>query len=554
MPTCSAPSIRAPHLGSACPVIHEPTLMSSAQQHREVLRLMQSRQWSAAAAAVRALNARYPDFAPGWFAASHIAMAQGAAMPALEAIDTAIRLDASNATLRLHRANCLLALGRRQEALAAADDAERRAPADPKVLDAVGTARSHAGQHARALAAYDRAVELAPADPRFRYNRASVRRFVGDLAGAEADYDEVIARQPDDFEAYLNRSDLRRQTAERNHIAELETLADRPFADWRGEVQIGYALAKEYEDLGEWARSFAHLKRAAAIRRAHMAYDVATDVATVDWIIEAFPGVRHADGCAARPPAPSAPIFIVGLPRSGTTLVERILGSHSAVTAAGELDCFALALVAAARRQSGQPKLPRRELVALSATLDFPALGADYLRRARDVVGAQGRFIDKMPLNYLYCGLIQRALPDAKIIHMHRHPLAAGYAMYKTLFKDGYPFSYDLADIASYYAAYRRLMAHWRSTLPGGIYDLAYEDLIADQEGETRKLLDYCGLDWEDACAAFHQNPAASTTASASQVRRPLYDSSVAQWRHYESELEPLRAALELAGLAVATT
>jgi len=209
---------------------------------------------------------------------------------------------------------------------------------------------------------------------------------------------------------------------------------------------------------------------------------------------------------------------------------------------------FALALMDAVRRASGRDKVPRRELVALSATLDFASLGRDYLERARAVAGA-GRFIDKMPLNYLYCGLIRRALPQATIIHMTRHPMAAGYAMYKTLFKDGYPFSYDLADIARYYIAYRRLMDHWRSTMPGGIYDLSYEALVADQAGETRKLLAYCGLEWEDACAEFHRNPSASTTASASQVRRPIYDSSVAQWRHYEAQLVPLRDALEAAGI-----
>jgi tetratricopeptide (TPR) repeat protein len=533
-------------------------------EHRDVLRLMQTRDWNAAAAACRELNARHPRFAPGWLAASQIAMAHGAAVPALDAIDKAIALDPKNAALRLQRTTCLLALGRRRDALSEADEAERCAPADPRILDGVGTARSNAGDHAGALAASDRAVALAPRDPRFRYNRAAVRRFVGDLAGAEADYDEVIARQPRDCEAYLNRSELRRQTLEKNHVAELEALAADAALDWRGQVQMGYALAKEYEDLERWPESFAHLRRAAATRRAHMQYDVALDVATVDWIIEAFPATpalpspAEASPAAPQPAAPqpaaplqAVPIFIVGLPRSGTTLVERILGSHSAVTAAGELDCFALAIVAAARRQSGQPRLPRRELVAVSATLDFPALGQDYLRRVRGMVEAPGRFIDKMPLNYLYCGLIHRALPGARIIHMTRHPMAAGYAVYKTLFKDGYPFSYDLTDIARYYVAYAKLMAHWRTTLPGVIHELAYEDLVANQIGETRKLLDFCGLEWQDACAAFHLNPSATTTASAAQVRRPLYDSSVAQWTNYTTELKPLRAALEAAGIAV---
>jgi hypothetical protein len=154
-----------------------------------------------------------------------------------------------------------------------------------------------------------------------------------------------------------------------------------------------------------------------------------------------------------------------------------------------------------------------------------------------------------MPLNYLYCGLIRRALPNARIVHVVRHPLAVCYAMYKTLFKSGYPFSYDLREIARYYAAYRRLMAHWQKTMPGVLYDLKYEDLIADQAGETRKLLEYCGLEWEDGCLAFHRNPTPTTTASASQVRRPLYDSSVSLWRHYEAHLSELRDTLAAEGI-----
>ena len=156
-----------------------------------------------------------------------------------------------------------------------------------------------------------------------------------------------------------------------------------------------------------------------------------------------------------------------------------------------------------------------------------------------------------MPLNYLYCGWIRAALPAARIVHVSRGPMAACYAMYKTLFEDAYPFSYDLTDIGRYYLAYRRLMEHWQRIMPEAILSLSYEALIADQLGETRRLLAHCGLDWEPACADFQRNPAASTTASAAQVRRALYDSSVAQWRHYESQLEGLRALLRAGGLQV---
>ena len=483
------------------------------QLQREVMRLVQARDWPNALIQIdRVLKAR-PD------------------MP----------------RMLLNRAQCLLAMGRRVAAQESANAALSLAARDAVLLDALGSFYSFSGQQRDALQAFARAVALAPDNAHFIFNRATVQRFLGNLSAAEADYDKVIALRPMDFEAYKNRSDLRTQTLERNHVAELEGLVAKGFADWRAEMQIRYSLAKEYEDLGEYAKSFAHLREGAAKRRANLSYDVTADVATVDWIMEAFPGEPAAVPAAMRPIP--IPIFIVGLPRSGTTLVDRILSSHSKVKSAGELNDFALALVAAVRRDNNGAQLPRRELVARSAHIDFAALGREYLERASATVGPCEYFTDKMPLNYLYLGLIRRALPNAKIIHLTRHPMASGYAMYKTLFKDGYPFSYDLREIAQYYGAYRRLMDHWTATMPGAIHTLSYEGLVADQLAESRKLLEFCGLEWQDACADFHRNAAATTTASASQVRQPIYDSSVAQWRHYAAQLAPLSEALTSAGI-----
>jgi len=485
---------------------------------------------------------------------------------ALQRIDEALAAQPREPRYLIHRAQCLMALGRKTDALAAAAAAELCAPADAFVRDAAGTLFSYGNDHARALQSYDAALAQDPNNARVSYNRASVRRFLGDLQGAEQDYDRAIVLRPTDYEAYRNRSDLRTQSVQRNHIAQLQALLTRPIADWRGEVQLRYALAKEYEDLGAYAESFDMLSQGAGKQRQHMRYDVATDLATVQWIIDAFPRAAPAQGGArevaragaarARDDASEhdareddAPIFVLGLPRSGTTLVERILTSHSALAAAGELDCFALAIVAAVRLLTGRDRMARQELVAHSAGVDFAALGKDYIRRARLEVGVAGRFVDKMPLNYLYCGLIQRALPHAKIVHVTRHPMAACFAMYKVLFKDAYPFSYDLGEIAQYYIGYRRLMEHWLTTMPGAVHSLSYEALVADQLGETRRLLEFCGLEWQDACARFHENPLASTTASAAQVRRPMYASSVARWQHYEKQLAGLKQQLAAAGL-----
>ena len=465
---------------------------------------------------------------------------------ALSKTEQALQFSPRHPPLLLFRAQSLLALGLRAQSFAAVEAALEGAPNDPQILDAAGTLFSHGQDHQRALGAFNAAVALAPGNAQFLYNRASVRRYLGDLAGAESDYDLSIAGKPDDYEAYKNRTDLRPQTATQNHISELVALLSKDIADWRGEVQLRYALAKEYEDVGRYAESFEQLSRGARVQRTHMRYDAVADLNTVQWIIDAFPSLGPSPSGASD----AGPIFVIGLPRSGSTLVERILGSHTSLTAAGELDCFAQALVDAVRRDTGRQQMPRQQLIENSANLDFAALGFDYLRRAQAIAG-NARFIDKMPLNYLYCGLIKRALPQARLIHVVRHPMAVCYAMYKTLFKDGYPFSYDLAEMARYYLGYRRLMAHWQAILPHQIYELSYESLIADQIGETRKLLAFCGLEWQQACAQFQDNPAASTTASAAQVRRPMYDSSVSQWREYAVQLAGLREQLETANIAL---
>lgn len=472
---------------------------------------------------------------------------------ALARIDEALGLTPGDSQLLFGRAQCLLSLGQAAQACEAAALAQSHAASDPLLLDAIGTLFSRANDQQRALAAFEQAVRLAPDNAHMLFNRATVFRFFGRLTEAETDYDRVIALKPTDYEAYSNRSQLRTQSPDANHITELESLLSRGISDWQGEVQIRFALAKELEDVGRHAESFRQLRQGAAKRREHMRYDIATDAATFGWIMEAFPSVaaaRTAGPLRRAEAASAAPVFIVGLPRSGTTLVDRILGSHSQMNSAGELQHFALAIVDAVRRAGGAAPLSRRELIARSAGLDFAALGRDYLERAGDTAPGGGRFIDKMPLNYLYCGLIRRALPNAKIVHVFRQPMAACYAMYKTLFQDGYPFSYDLAEIGRYYIGYRRLMEHWRTTQPGAIHALAYEALVADPLKETRRLLEFCGLEWQEACAEYHKNPLPTTTASAAQVRRPLYATSVAQWRHYAAELTELQGLLNAAGIA----
>jgi hypothetical protein len=453
----------------------------------------------------------------------------------------------SNPVVALHREIArLVERGDLKGATAAVDRALQRAPRHAPLYDAIGTLYSSIGEQHKAVDAYSKAIAVDPRRADYWYNRAATLRFLGHLDQAEKDYDQAIRLRPDDCEAYLNRTELRTQTDERNHVQALEQLLTRGKLPWQPEVQLRYALAKEYEDLGRYPESWQNLERGARLRRAHLQYDIGRDIDTVRWIIEAFPTVTTTavDGA----PGPR-PIFIVGLPRSGSTLIERILGSHSDVFAAGELNHFAAVLTATAQLKTGGRPMPRKLLIDATRTVDFAALGEAYLGRVRALKFVQGHFTDKMPLNYLYCGLIAKALPKARIVHVTRQPMAACYAMFKALFKDGYPFSYDLDEIAQFYAAYRRLMRHWHEAMPGFIHDISYERVVQAQEDETRRLLSACGLEWQDTCLQFHTNPTATRTASASQVRRPLYDSAVKQWRHYEPQLEGLRSRLLAAGV-----
>ena len=399
---------------------------------------------------------------------------------------------------------------------------------------------THLNRHAEAERLSARCAREAPDDPQVLYNWAATLTAIGRLEDAERIYDRVIALAPQDGDAWYNRATLRRQTPERNHIAALQTqLAVTAPGDTR-RVALEYALARELEDLGDYPRAFAALKRGADARRERLSYRVATDGAAMDAIGRTF----DAAWLASRRPghADARPVFIVGLPRSGTTLVDRILSSHSAVASRGESADLGAAVTRCAAGAHG-----KADLIRQAAHIEPARLGAEYCRTLPDT-GAR-RVIDKTPLNFLYLGLLRAALPSATLIHVRRAPLDVCYAMYKTLFRMAYPFSYSLEDLAQYYIAYDILMEHWRSTLKGALLEVDYEELIASQESVSRRLIAHCGLEWEPRVLEFERNSAPTLTASAAQVRQPIYSSSVGLWRRYTAELLPLRKRLAAAGI-----
>jgi tetratricopeptide (TPR) repeat protein len=493
------------------------------------------------------LNRQFPDHAYGWYLASFLMRKARNLRDALRAVDRALQLDDAG-KYRLHKAKCLWDSGDAAGTATIAAGLAAHAKGDARFHSELGALFVQLGRHRDALAQCGVAVAIAPDNAEFRYNEAALQRFFGDVEAAERGFEAVIELKPSEYEAYNARSHLRTQTPASNHVEELRRVIERT-RDPIGLVQLHFALGKELEDLGDFDGAFASLSKGAATKRRQMQYRVATDLDIIGKIREVYDAGLfdgRVTGCAA-----ADPIFILGMPRTGTTLVERILDSHPQVQSLGERNDFSLELIRRVRSGRLPAAASRVDFVAQTATVDFAALGAAYVESVATARDGSPRFIDKLPFNYLYAGLIHLALPHARIINLQRHPLDTCYAVYKQLFKDAYPFSYDLEELAQYYVAYHELMQHWNAVMPGVILTVRYEDVVADLETSTRALLEYCGLPWDDACLRFHENRRASTTASATQVRQPLYDSSVGKWRHVERQLQPVRAILARAGIAL---
>ena len=501
----------------------------------------------AAENAARALLVAKPKYPEGLILLGHALRLQGRASEALDVARQAQSLVPDQPASRMLLVDLLLEQGARTEAL----EILRGLAADgdmhpPRLLQDVAQRYTMLGLHFEAERCHARALKQQPDNPQFIYNHATSLIALGRLAEAESALDRVIALKPDDSDAWYNRATLRKQTTERNHIEAIEAQLATCAEQSSSRVALGYALAKELEDLRDHPRSFAALGQAADLRRRQLRYRVEDDIETMQLIAAAFDDAffaRTHAGCNN-----ARPLFIVGLPRSGTTLVDRILSSHSAISSRGETSDFVMALV----KQAGTVA-SKAELVQRSTTLDFVKLGGAYCANLSD--SAAQRQIDKTPINFLYLGLIAAALPNARVVHLQRNPMDVCYAMYKTLFRMAYPFSYDLGDLTRYWIAYDALMKHWKRMLPSSQFiEIHYEDLVADQEGISRQLIDFVGLPWQQECLAFERNPEPSLTASAAQARQPIYASSVALWRRYENELAPLRAAFEAAGVVIEPT
>lgn len=525
-------------LGYASDMTDPQALLRSIEALRSAGRMAE-----AEGAALRSTG-EFPTEPRGWLALATLRRARNALDAAQDAVARGLDRQPHDKALRLLQAELKIQSGAVETGLGHLRALVPAAEQDGALLQHIAQLFTRLNLHAEAARCYRQAVALAPQNPEFLYNLATATIALGGLGEAEALLDRVIALKPNDYDAYYNRATLRRQTLEANHLAELQTALARPIPDAMGAVRLGYALAKELEDLGRYPESFAALKRAADGRRRLLAYRVEEDERAMAEIAAAFDTRYFARPRPAAAHAQGIPVFVLGLPRSGTTLIDRLLASHSEVESLGEINDFAVALMAETPQARN-----KFELIRASASADPVAFGRRY-RETTVALAPKARWrIDKTPLNFLYLGPILAAMPDAVVIHVRRKPMDVCYAMYKTLFRMAYPFSYDLSDLGRYFCAYAKLMDHWCAVLPGGFLNIDYEALVSDQETVTRRLLAHCGLGWEDACLAPERNEAPSLTASAAQVREKVHGRSVGLWRRYAKELAPLAEVLRAGGV-----
>ncbi len=505
--------------------------------YRQAEQALSARDYPRAHQLCMQILASAPDFAGAMFLLGRIALEHRNFGKAAEVLERAVQLDASRPRYHAQLARCLLALSRPRPALEAATKALALQPDDALTLDTIGVVMTRTGSHEPALQAFEQAVAREPDNPAYLYNLGTSRQFSGRFAEAEHALRRVLQLDANSYRAWTALAQVVRgpfaiEDVDRlSHALEQATTAD-------AQLHLCHALAKHHEELHEYSTAFQFLSRGKQAKRATLQYSSQFDA-------ELFTAARQSfTSTAVAGDESREPIFIVGLPRTGTTLIEQILAAHPQVFAAGELTNFALAVKRAARTPSN---LVLDAATLTASGLDFRRIGAEYVASTRPRTGHTAHFIDKMPLNFFFAGMIRRALPNAKIICLRRHPLDTCLANYRQLFATNFPYynyAYDLLDTGRYYLQFDALMQHWRATLGAGFCEVDYEAVVEDTEREARRLVEFCDLPWDPACLSFHRSEQPVATASSVQVRQPIYKSSVARWRKYQQELAPLRQLL----------
>ena len=493
----------------------------------------------------RVLGAK-PDLPEGHFLVGLIALETTQTRTAISAFGSVTKLTPRHGAAWAQLAKLFFSTGQTIRADEALEHAVKYEADDPIVHDLLGLIYSLQGDQQEAANWFNKAVTKSPDNPMFLVNNANSEMYLGHLEKAEQGLRKALQIEPESPNAHWVLAGLRKAT-DYQHIETLRRLVDDGKRPPQATAFLNYALGKELEDLEEWDEAFRAFARGAAARRTAIDYDEAGEekmyralhrTYTAGWLKGKEPGSDS-----------SGPIFVVGQPRTGTTLIERVITSHSQVHSAGELRQFGNS-VRRLTRYRGVGRFSE-ELVQRGSHLDGEALGMAYLTAVEKVRGSTPRFVDKLPPNYIYVPLILKALPKAKNVHVRRNPMDACFASFKQLFADAYKHSYDLREMARHHARYFHLMQHYREQFPGRYFEIHYEDAASDLEPNARALIDYLELPWEDDCLSFHTQKTAVTTASSVQVREPAHTRSIGRWRRYERQLRPMLEELRKQGVAI---
>jgi Flp pilus assembly protein TadD len=454
---------------------------------------------------------------------------------------TALALNANYAEAHNNLAAVLLSINEAERALGHCEKAVALKPALAEAHNNLANAQKALNRYDRAIASYRTAIALKPDYAQGYANMGDALRELGLADDARHAYEKAVNLSPAKAQFHRRLAENSRLSADDSRLATVRKLAADASLPVKDQIEAHFALAKVLADLEQHAESFEHLLKGNALHRARIDYDEAATLDLFDRIRTVFtPELLQAKSGLGDPSA--LPVFIVGMIRSGTTLVEQILASHPDVHGAGELTDFAKASTVAAPNPSAE-EFP--ESFATITGDGLKRLAATYLARIRALAPSAQRITDKMPANFRLLGAIHLALPNARIIHLRRDPVDTCLSCFSILFAGEQPYAYDLAELGRYYRAYDSLMQHWRRVLPSGVMlEITYEELTSNTELEARKIVAHCGLNWNDRCLAFHQTPRPVRTASALQVRRPIYRTSIGRRGPYENQLSPLLTVL----------
>ena len=458
-------------------------------------------------------------------------------------LEGATALDAENIRARIDYIKVLRKRQKFQTALKQAESLLERSPANPQFQSIYAIECMQCGDFEKALATFDRVLESVPGDPATLTSKGHALKTGGRYEEAVDAYRSVLASNPKYGEAFYSLANLKVYSFNDEEIAKMRAVESDAGLPHMDRVYVSFALGKAFEDRGDYETSFDYYARGNRLKRAQSRYNAGQMSEDLRAQREACTAELFAARAGSGCDAPD-PIFVVGLPRAGSTLIEQILSSHSRVDGTLELPNIPSLSQRLRRRGRQAGNKPYPALLADLGAGELEEFGREYIRDTG--IHRQGApcFIDKMPNNFRHIGLIRLILPNAKIIDARRGAMACCFSGYKQLFAEGQEFSYDLADLGQYYRDYVELMDHWDRVLPGYVLEVRHEDVVRDLESEVRRMLEFCGLPFEEACLEFHRTDRNVRTPSSEQVRQPIYTSGLEQWRNFEPWLGPLETAL----------